>query len=96
MALDFKVLTGGADLRFLALQLGSAMGGGLGASHPVLSQSPPVYVPQISPGTHLELGRLWLSLQIHATDPRPKLKNWVQWDSNLRPLRQEIPNPALI
>ena len=68
--------------------------GGLGASQPVLSHTLPVYLPQISPGTHLELGRLWLSLQSHATDPRPKLKNWVHWDSNPRPLRQGIPNPA--
>ena len=41
----------------------------------------------------LELGRLWLSLQSHATDPRPKLKNRVHRDSNPRPLRQRIPNP---
>ena len=68
--------------------------GGLGASHPVLLHTLPVYLPQISPGTHLELGRLWLSLQSHATDPRPKLKNWAHWDSNPRPLRQGIPNPA--
>ena len=68
--------------------------GGLGASHPVLSHTLPVYLPLISPGTHLELDRLWLSLQSHATDPRPKLKNWVHRDSNPRPLRQEIPNPA--
>ena len=50
--------------------------------------------PRFSPGTHLELGRLWLSLQSHATDPRLKRKNWVHWDSNPRPLRQGIPNPA--
>ena len=68
--------------------------GGLGAGHPVLSHTLPVYLPQISPGTHLELGRLWLSLHSHATDPRPKLKNWVHWDSNPRPPRQGIPNPA--
>ena len=40
------------------------------------------------------MGRLWLSLQSHATDPRPKLKNWVHWDSNPCPLRQGILNPA--
>ena len=66
----------------------------LGASHPVLSHTLPVYLPKISPGTHLELGRLWLSLQSHATDPRPKLRNWVHRDLNPRPLRQGIPNPA--
>ena len=63
-------------------------------SHPLLSHTLPVYLPQISPGTHLELGRLWLSLQSHATDPRPKLKNWIYWGSNPRSLRQRIPNPA--
>ena len=68
--------------------------GGLGASHPVLSHTLPVYLPQVSPGTHLDLGWLWLSLQNHAIDPRPKLKNWVHWDSNPRPLRQRILNPA--
>ena len=68
--------------------------GGLGANHPVLSHTLPVYLPQISPGTHLKLGRLWLSLQSHATDSRPKLNNWVHWDSNPRPFRQRIPNPA--
>ena len=67
--------------------------GGLGASHPVLSHTLPVYLPQISPGTHLEVGWLWLSLQSHATDPRPKLKNWVHRDSNPSPFRQRIPNP---
>ena len=60
----------------------------------MLSHTLPVYLPQISPGTHLELGRLWLSLQSHATDPRPKLKNWVHRDWNPRPLRRRIPNPA--
>ena len=54
----------------------------------------PVYLPHFSPGIHLELGRLWLNLQSHATDPRPKLKNWVHWDSNPRPLRQRTPNPV--
>ena len=68
--------------------------GGLGASHPVLSHTLPVYLPQISPGTHLELCRLWLSLQNHATDPRPNLNNWIYWDSNPRPLRHRILNPA--
>ena len=68
--------------------------GGLGACHPVLSHTLPVYLPQISPGTHLELSRLCLSLQSHATDPRPKRKNRVHWDSNPRPLRQGIPKPA--
>ena len=68
--------------------------GGLGANHPVLLHTLPVYLPQIYPGTHLELGRLWLSLQSHATEPRPKLNNWVHWDSNPRPFRQRIPNPA--
>ena len=40
-ALGFTVPTGGADLRFLALQPGSAMGG-LGANHPVPSHTLPV------------------------------------------------------
>ena len=43
--------------------------GGLGANHPVLSHTLPVYLPQISPGTHLELGRLWLSLQSRYWPP---------------------------
>ena len=73
--IDFTVPTGGADLRFLALQPGSAWG--VGASHPVLSHTLPVYFPQIFPGIHLELGRLWLSLQSRTTDPRPEPNNWV-------------------
>jgi len=40
----------------------------LGASHPVLSQTLSVYFPQISSGTHLELGQFWLSLQGHVVD----------------------------
>ena len=93
-ALDTTVPTGGSNLRFLALHPGSAMRRGLGANHPVLSHTLPVYLPQISPGTHLELGRLWLSLQSHAIDPRPKLNNWVHWDLNPRHLRHRILNPA--
>ena len=92
-ALDLTVLTGGADLRFLALQPGSAMGGWGPAI--LCFRTPFLFnLPQISPGTQLELGRLWLSLQGHTTDPRPKPKNWVHWDSNPCPLRQRIPNPA--
>ena len=79
-ALDFTVPTGGADLRFLALQPGIAMG--LGANHPVLSHTLPLYLSQISPGTHLEPGRLWVGLQSHATDPCTKPNNFVHWDSN--------------
>ena len=44
-------------------------GGGLGASHPVLSRTFPVYLPQISQGNHLELGRLWLSFQSRHWPP---------------------------
>ena len=47
--------------------------GGLGANHPVLSYTLPLYLPHISPGTHLELGQLWLSFQSQTTNPRPKL-----------------------
>ena len=68
--------------------------GGVGANHPVLSHTLPVYLPQISPGTNLELGQLWLSLQSHTTDPHPKLINWVYWNLNLHPLRRRILNPA--
>ena len=68
--------------------------GGLGANHPVLSHTLSAYLLQISPGTHLELGRLWLRLQSQTTDPRPKLISWVHWDSNPYPLRQRILNPA--
>ena len=32
--------------------------GGLGAHHPVLSHTLPVYLPQISPGTHSNLAKL--------------------------------------
>ena len=56
-ALDFTVRTSGADLRFLALQPGIAMGG-WGPAILCFSHTLPVYLPQISPGTHLELGRL--------------------------------------
>jgi hypothetical protein len=35
----------------------------------------PVHLPQIYPGTPLKLGRLWLRLQSHATDPRTKPNN---------------------
>jgi len=39
----------------------------LGANHPTL----PMFSSQISPGTHLELCRLWLCLQSHTIDPFP-------------------------
>ena len=46
-ALDFTVLTGGADLRFLALQPGSAMGGwgqpSCAFAHPSCLPSPDFY-----------------------------------------------------
>jgi hypothetical protein len=42
---------------------------GFGSGHPVLSVTLPVYLPQISLGTQIELGRHGLSLQSHATDP---------------------------
>ena len=47
----------------------------LGASHLVLSHAPPVYLPQISPGIHVELGRLWLSVHSYATDHSSKSNN---------------------
>jgi len=57
-----------------------------GVNHPVLSYIFPVYLPQIYPGTHSELGRLRLSFQSHDTSPSLKQNDWVQWDSNPRPL----------
>ena len=38
---------------------------GLGASHPLLLHILPVYLPQISPGTHLQPSQLWLSMWNH-------------------------------
>ena len=61
-ALDFTVPTGGADLRFYGPSARKCNGGG-GGNLPVLSNSLPVYLPQISPSIHLELGQLQLSLQ---------------------------------
>ena len=92
-ALDFTVRTGGADLRFLALQPGSEMGGWGPAI--LCFRTPFLFtLPRFLPGTHLELGRLWLSLQRHTTDPRPKLKNWVHRDSNPRPLKTRDPESS--
>ena len=45
--------------------------GGLGANPPVLSHTLPVYLLQISPGVHLELGWPW-----------PKLKESRHWPSS--------------
>ena len=59
---DIIVSTNGADLCFMALQPGSRMGG---VNHPVLSHTLSVYLPQVSPGTHLELDWFWLNLQSH-------------------------------
>ena len=55
------------------------------------SHTLPAYLPQISSGTHLELDRIWMSLQSHATDPRPKLNDWSQLGLKPCPLNEEFP-----
>jgi len=57
----------------MALQPGSTMGDY--CKHPVLLHNLPVYPSQISAGTHLEPGRIWLSLQTFITDPQFKPNN---------------------
>ena len=61
----------------------------LGANHPSL----PVFLPQIFPGTHLELDRIWLSLRSHSIDPcsepnNQRHQNLISWpqDSKSREL----------
>ena len=56
-ALDFTVPTAGADLCFHGPSA-TKSNGDYGASHPMLSDNLPIYLPLNSPGTHLELGRL--------------------------------------
>ena len=58
--LDCTVLSNVADLLFMVLQAGIVVEEGW---HPMLSQILPVYLSQISLGTKLYLGKLWLRLQ---------------------------------
>ena len=60
--------------------VGSAMRG-WGTNHLTF----PVFSPQISLGTHLELGRLWLSLQGHDIYPHSKPNKQRNQDSNSWP-----------
>jgi len=62
----------------------------LRADHPTL----PVFSPQISPPNHLELGRLWLSIQSHTNDHCFQPNNQRYQDTN--PLPQDFKSGALI
>jgi len=53
----------------------------------------PAYLPQISPGTHLKLGHLWLSLQSHISDPYSKPNKLAMPGIKPVPLGQRILNP---
>ena len=59
-------------LSFRFSALGRKCNAWLGANHLMI----PVFFPQISLGTHLELGQLWLGLQSHTrSKPKKKGKN---------------------
>jgi hypothetical protein len=51
----------------------------------ILGMALPAYLPQISPGIHLEPDRLWMRIQSHVTEPRPKPSNRPHQESNPRP-----------
>ena len=91
MVLDFTVPIGGADIRFMALQPGSAMGGWAG--HPVLPHTPPVYLLQIPPRYSFKSG-LTLAGLTESNDFHSKPNNQRHKDSSLHPNGQRISNLA--
>jgi hypothetical protein len=91
VAVDSKVQTGRVDLH-LMLRPEKAMKAG--GQYPELMHALPVYLPKISPDSHLKWGRLRLNLKIQTTYFLSKPNNQQQQDSNNCPYGNKISSLA--